>query len=196
MATLYFATSVDHAVAADDDDFNTAVPSNIPDSQKIELAGNDVKLEALETFGDTNVVSEPEISPDTKDSHFQEVGLTPKGIVLRISASTNNAIWNKLLKFATALQLDFSNNPDDSTISDFPRGRVGFIADLPLNDEIFSSGSTIAPQTDIFNITPNVNQGYIMRWPIVNWAAPSHRMMCTIRLVSAHRGLVTADSDI
>ena len=195
MAFLYFVTDAGHAVESDATEFNKAVPSTIPDTQKIELT-DDIKLEILTSFGDTNVVSEPEISPDTKDNHFQEVGIIEKGIVLTISASTNNPFWNKLLKFATALQLDYSNNPSDSTLANFPKGRVGFIIAFPANDEIMDSSNNVAPSTTIFNITPNKDQGYIMRWPNLAWNAPSNRLMCSIRLVSANKGLVTADDDL
>lgn len=195
MAFLYFVTNANHAVAKTATKFNKIVPSTVPDAQKIELTG-DIKLEILSSFGDTNIVSEPEISPDTKDNHFQEVGIIEKGITLTISASTNNPFWAKLLKFATALQLDFSNAPSNATLANFPKGRVGFIVALPTNDKVTDSSNVVEPSTTIFNITPNKDQGYIMRWPNLAWHAPSNRILCSVRLVSANKGLVTADSDL
>ena len=195
MAWLYFVTEADHAADPDSDDYDRVVPSTIPDEQKIHLT-EDIKVEHIETLGDTNIVSEPEIDPNTKDNHFQEVGIIEKGIVVRFSASTNNLIWDKLLKIATAFQLDFSDDPSDDTIADFSKGRVGFVVDLPSNEKILDSNDVVESSTKLFNITPDSKHGYIMRWPIVTWDAPSSRMSCVLRLISANRDLVTEDADI
>ena len=133
----------------------------LPEYKKIDFSASHIFVSSIEYRGADNTVVEPEIDPDTKALHKQEVGAVEEALVITLQMKLYSNATRKSLAILRNMhrrkQLDFGK---------YAYGRMGFLCDV-----------------DYLTLYPNANKGYTMLTPHVMWHPGAKFMDVTLTLV-------------